>query len=134
MSSERRLLDASLNKNVALPNAATTANTTAIDLGQTLPFPITEKFYVNLVTTAATGANNKNITIRMQDSADNSSFANIAAIGAITLTDNNGGGYSASSTNVALPPTTRRYVRAQATGEANGGNASDGTLTVKFMF
>jgi hypothetical protein len=132
--SERRLQDASLQKTVALPNANSTANTGAVDLGQATPFPIQESFHVKLSSTVATGANNKNITIRIQDSADNTTFANIAAIGALTVTDANGGGYPAGSLTVSLPPATRRYLRAQATGEANGGNAADGTLTVDFLF
>lgn len=131
---ERRLQDDSLNKSVALPSGATTANTNVIDLGQATPFPITDSFHVKLSTTAATGANNKNITIKVQDSADNSSFANIAEIGSLVLTDNNAAGYSADDITVQLPPSTRRYVRAQATGEANGGNAADGTLSIDFLF
>lgn len=132
--SERRLTDESLTKNVTLPSGATTKNTTAIDLGQTTPFPVTEAFHVKLTSSTATGANNKNITIKVQDSADNSTFANIAAIGSLTVTDANGAGYSAGSLTVSLPPTTRRYIRGQATGEANGGNAADGTLTVTLLF
>jgi hypothetical protein len=132
--SERRLQDESLTKTVALPNAATTANTNSVDLGKALPFPITEAFHVKLSTEAATGANNKNITVRLQDSADNTTFANIAELGALTVTDANGAGYPVGTLTVQLPPDTRRYLRAQATGEANGGNASDGDLTVSFLF
>jgi hypothetical protein len=132
--SERRLQDASLTKTVALPNAATTANTNSVDLGKALPFPITEAFHVKISTEAATGANNKNITVKLQDSADNTTFANIAELGALTVTDANNAGYPAGSLTVQLPPDTRRYLRAQATGEANGGNASDGDLTVSFLF
>lgn len=132
--SERRLIDASLTETVALPSGATTANTAAIDLGQATPFPITESFHVKLSSGAATGANNKNITIKVQDSADNSTFANIASVGALTVTDANGAGYSAASLTVSLPPTTRRYIRGQATGEANGGNAADGSLVVRLLF
>jgi hypothetical protein len=131
---ERRFQDTALATNVALPNAATVKNTAGIDLGKTTPFPITEKFYVKLATGVATGANNKNITIKMQDSADNTTFANISAVGALTVTDANGGGYPAASLTVGLPPATRRYIRASATGEANGGNAADGTLTVTLLF
>jgi len=132
--SERRLQDASLASNVTLPNAATVKNTSGIDLGQATPFPITEAFHVKLSTSTANGANNKNITIRIQDSADNTTFTNIAEIGALTVTDANGAGYPAGSLTVSLPPATRRYVRGQATGEANGGNAANGTLTVSFLF
>lgn len=132
--SERRLQDASLTKTVALPSGATTANTNAVDLGKTLPFPITESFHVKLSTSEATGANNKNITVKLQDSADDSTYANIAELGALTVTDDNAAGYPVGTLTVQLPPDTRRYLRAQATGEANGGNAADGTLTVSFLF
>jgi hypothetical protein len=132
--SERRLLDAGLTKNVTLPNAATVKNTAGIDLGQTTPFPITEAFHVKVSTSVATGANNKNITVKIQDSADNSTFANIAALGALTVTDANGAGFPAGSLTVSLPASTRRYIRGSATGEANGGNAADGTLTVDLLF
>ena len=133
-ASERRLKDDALTFTAALPNGATTTNTAAVDLGQATPFPITESFFVKLSTTLGTGANNKNITIRVQDSADNTTFANIAAVGALTITDANAAGYAASAMNVSLPPQTRRYVRAQCTGEANGGNAANGTLTVELLF
>jgi hypothetical protein len=132
--SERRLQDASLSKNVALPTGAATANTTGIDLGQATPFPVTEAFHAKISTTAAAGANNKNIVIKLQDSADNSTFANIAALGALTVTDANGAGFPAGSLTVSLPPSTRRYVRGQATSEANGGASNNGTLTVDFLF
>jgi len=131
---ERRLLDASLNESVALPTGAATANTNSVDLGQATPFPITESFHVKLSTTVAAGANNKNITVRVQDSEDNTTFANIAAIGALTVTDANGAGFPVGTLTVSLPPSTRRYVRGQATSEANGGASNNGTLTVDFLF
>jgi hypothetical protein len=131
---ERRLLDASLKKTVALPTGAATANTNSVDLGQATPFPITEAFHVKISTSVAAGANNKNITVRVQDSADNETFANIAAVGALTVTDANGAGFPAGSLIVSLPPSTKRYVRAQATSEANGGASNNGALTVDFLF
>ena len=132
--SERRFKDASLTTNVALPNAANVKNTAGVDLGQTTPYPITESFHVKLSTSIATGANNKNITIKVQDSADNTTFANIAELGSLVVTDNNAAGFPVGTLTVSLPPDTARYIRAQATGEANGGNAADGTLTVELLF
>jgi len=122
-----------LTSNTALPNAANTVNTNGIDLGVTQLYPATEKVMLKVITGQSTGANSKNITLSVQDSADNSTFANIATLGA-TVIAGNAANYPSSVTNVALPPGTRRYVRVSATGEANGGNAADNNLTAQIVF
>jgi hypothetical protein len=133
---ERRLKDATFIKSAALPNAANTVNGGALDLGTATPFSVTEKLQLQISLTAANGANNKNINIRVQDSADNSSWANVAVFANPLLqsTDNNGAGHTANSVKVALPPTIRRYVRAVAVGEANGGDSSAGTFKAELLF
>ena len=118
----------------ALPNAANTANTNVVDLGNNSPYPITEHFNVKLSITAATGANNKNINIALQDSNEsNANFTNIAEL-ATWRNQNDDSTYAAANRTVTLPPATKRYVRATAVGETNGGDASDGTLTVQLLF
>ena len=131
--SERRIEDAELTKNVALPIGATTANTAALDLGKAKPFPLTEAFHVKLTTEQATGANSKNITVKMQDSADGTTFADIDEVAPLVVTEY-GGNYPAGEQTVQLPPSTRRYIRAQATGESNGGDPSAGVLTATPLF
>lgn len=130
----RGFKDATLSATTALPNAANTVNTAGIDLGSATPYPVTESFTAKVSTGAATGANNKNITVSFQDSADNTTFANISGTGTLVVTDDNGGGYAADSLEISLPPGTRRYVRASATGEANGGNAADANVTLDLLF
>lgn len=129
----RLIRDAGLSANVALPNAANTVNTAGVDLGATTPFPTTEGFQVRLTTDVATGANSKNINVIVQDSADNSTFANIAGMGSVPHTGN-AANHIATNTIFSLPPGTRRYVRGSATGEANGGDSSDGKLTIDLLF
>jgi len=34
---------------------------------------------------------------------------------------------------IALPPNVKRYIRATCTGEANGGDASDGTFKIEVL-
>lgn len=132
----REIKDASLKVTSAQPNAANTVNSNSIDLGATTPFPVTEEIQVRVSLTASTGANNKNVNIRLQDSADNSNFANIANCPnpAIINADNNGAGHSAQNVVFHLPPVTRRYIRAVALGEANGGNSADGTFSLELLF
>lgn len=132
----RNLQDAQLSVTANLPNAANTVNTSGIDLGSAVPYPITEQLTAQISHTAAPGANNKNINFRIMDSADNSTFANVAVLGNPILqsVDANGNGHSANSLTLALPPTIRRYIRCTAVGEANGGDSSAGTFTLKLLF
>lgn len=133
---ERRLRDAVLIVSGALPNAAATVNTNGVDLGSATPYPLTEACTVKILTTAGNGANNKNINIRIMDSADNGNWTNVAVIAnpVLRVTDNNGAGYAASNVTISLPPTIQRYVKATALGEANGGDASNGTFTLELLF
>jgi hypothetical protein len=116
-----------------MPNAANTVNTSGVDLGATTPYPITEHISVKISNTAATGANTKNVNIRLMDSADNSSFTNVAQTANPILRTTDSSGYPASNVIIALPPNIKRYIRATALGEANGGDASDGTFSLEVL-
>ncbi len=130
---QRRLLDANFIKNVAMPFAANTVNTNAMDLVQAVVYPVTQYVVLQVNTTQCTGANTKNINYNVQDSADNITFANIATLRAQVILGN-AANYPATSTNFALPPSTKQYVRVSALGEANGGDASDGVLNAQLLF
>ncbi len=135
MSQTSRLItDYALKVTATLPNAANTANTNGVDLGQTTPFPITEKINVRISHTAATSANTKNLNFRLMDSADNTTFTNVAQT-AIPILSTTGvsTSYSAANVIIALPPNVRRYIRATVIGEANGGDASDGTFSLEVL-
>ncbi len=132
----RNLQDAQLAATANLPNAANTVNASGIDLGAAAPYPIQEKLTAQISHTAAPGANNKNINFALQDSADNTAFANVSLIANPVLrsVDANNNGHSANSVTIALPPSIRRYIRCTATGELNGGDSSAGTFTLKLLF
>jgi hypothetical protein len=132
----RAIVDALTLVTSTLPNAANTVNSNGIDLGATTPYPLTESILVNVAIGVATGANNKNINIRIMDSADNSTFTNVAVIANPVLrsVDANDAGHSASNVSISLPPTIRRYVRATALGEADGGDSSDGSFYIKLLY
>jgi hypothetical protein len=129
--------DALLRVTVALPNAANTVNTNSIDLETVNTYPLTEDFQVRLSTaTAGNGLNNATINVRIQTSTDNSNWTNAATTAnpALTLTDNNNAGYNVTDTVFSLQPGAYRYIRAQATGTAGGGNAANANITLELRF
>ncbi len=141
----RILIDTNYVVNIALPNAANTVNTNNLNLLNATPFPTTETINVQVLTTQSTGANSKNINIVLQHTPANSdgtansaAWANIPQLAApLVVIAGNATNFPAYTDNngvVKLPPNTKQFIRAQATGEANGGNASDGTLTLQLLF
>lgn len=126
--------DAFTSKSVALPNAANTVNTNGIQLAQQAVRPYTEQIRVRISTTAATGANDKNITIVLQGSNEAAAnYTNITGISTIVINEASSA-YAATEREIALPPEANvLYIRASATGEANGGDASDGDLTIEVL-
>lgn len=132
----RALLDQNYIASAALPNAANTVNTSGLDLVQATPYPTTDRIDVQIVTTGGNGANSKNINFRLMGSTDNSSFTNIATFAnpLLQTVDNSGAGYNNANIIVKLPPSCPRYIRATALGEANGGDASNGSFVVQLLF
>lgn len=130
----RNITDAGVKVTFALPNAANTVNSNIIDLGSVTPYPVTENLLVRLSGTQSTGANSKNINYTFQHSADTnvSNFTNIAEL-ATKVVAGNAANFPAFTHNVALPPAVKQYIRVIATGEANGGNAADGTGTLQVL-
>lgn len=140
-TNDRQVLDANKIVTIALPNAANTVNTNAIDLEVATPYPTTETINVGILTNLCTAANSKNINIVLQETGanaagiDTANYANIVTLGApIKVVAGNATKYAATTTYVKLPPGCKRYIRAQATGEGDGGDSSDGTLTLELLF
>lgn len=130
----RAIKDADLLESVALGNNNSTTFTDAIDLGAATPFPVTEVITVQISTTAATGANNKNVNIVIQDSNvnTNANFTNVAAVAALVIPEV-GAAYAATTRNIALPPGVRQFIRLRCNTENAGGNATDGTATIRIL-
>jgi len=122
--------DATLTKSVALPNAANTANTGVITLPQPAQAPFTTDFTVVLSNTLATGANSKNVTYSVYGSSE-ANGANATLLRSFVVAGN-ATKHPVSTREINLDPeTNKRYIFGSATGEANGGDAADGTLTIK---
>lgn len=134
---QRELLDQNFIATALLPNAANTVNTSGLDLVQAVPYPTTDRVDVQILCTGTgVGANNKNINFRLQDSADNGNWTNVAIFAnpILQTVDNNNTFFNAANVIIKLAPNSQRYIRAVALGEANGGNASAGAFSIQILF
>lgn len=117
----------------AMPFAANTVNTNTIDLGQQGVRPFTQQFRVRLSNTVATGANSKNINYTLYGSNEANGANAVLQPGTYTVAGN-AANHAASNREISLPPyMDKSYIFACALGEANGGNAGDGTFTLEVI-
>lgn len=124
--------DALLKKTAAMPNAANTVNTNTIALPQQAVRPFNTNFRVRLYNTVATGANSKNIHYRLY-ATNESNGANATLVQNFTVAGN-AANHAASERELYLPPELdKSYIYASALGEANGGDASDGTFGIEIV-
>jgi len=128
----RRLADANLTKTKALPAAAAANASNSIDLGQTTLGPNADYMEV-LIEIEATPAlvDDKTITLTVKDSADDSTFTAIPSLATLVQTGAASAGAVAASRRIKLPPSTRRYIRLDATVLTAGGDNTAKSYTLK---
>jgi hypothetical protein len=142
-TNQRNVIDANFVVTVAMPAAAASANTNALDLGDSVsgvPYVTTETINVGVLTSASNNGNSNTATLILQDAKANTdgtpnsaSWANITTLGAVNVTS--GASSTAATSNVyKLPPGTRRFIRAQATNPSGSVSLADSTLTLQIMF
>lgn len=121
---------------VALAAADSSANTTALDLGGSTSFG---QAYDNLQLRVAIDAlpnltnSSYSVTVTVQDSADNSSFATVAGLGNLTVAGVSTTGATASSIQIPIPSHTRRYVRINVASPASGGDHTAAYASVETL-
>ena len=120
---------------IALPASASTSIVTAsIDLNAVGPFTAPCELEISAPALGATPLpNGETMIYDVQDSADDSTFADVASA-LITQTGAGGAGDAAEVERYRLPSTIRRYVLVQATSSGSAGDASGSNLTVKLLF
>jgi hypothetical protein len=117
----RVLIDNDKRVTRALPAQNTNVSSTAIDFG-TPPAPEAMELRVSVPATPSL-ANGQTITVTFQDSADNATFAAIPELAALVITGTGGGG-PATSRDVNLPASARRYVRVNIAASATAGDST----------
>jgi hypothetical protein len=138
--------NAYVSPNVAGPTTTGSVNTNALNLLNATPYPVTETINVTAIVGVqgtANTANSKNVNVILQHTtantdgtANSGNWVNIATLGPqVIVTDNAAAGWAAQGNiTYKLPPTCNQFIRAQFTGEANGGNASSANCLVLLAF
>jgi len=118
----------------ALPAANANNNTSAFDLGDAAPGASTNviEARVNLPATPSL-ADGQTITLTLQDSADNSSFAAVAGVATLVATGAGGAGSAALERQIKLPATVRRYIRLNQAASATAGNNTAVSSTLSLV-
>jgi hypothetical protein len=132
---DRILVDAGKVATGTLPASTSTSNTTVIDLQNITPFPTTETIIVGVAYTASANGNTSasNGTIVLMDSADNTTFTNIATLGTVPIVLSGASVVAAAAYEYKLPPGCRRYIKASSI-KADSANLADSVLTLQLQF
>ena len=126
----RNLRDAAFTKTKALP-AAATAYTDSLDLGQDKVQSL-EQVELEIAVPALVEA--KTVTVSVQDSADDSTFAAVDPAITTVITGGTGGGAAAKTVRFRLPSQTRRYVRLSLVVLTGGGDNTGVSATLSALF
>jgi hypothetical protein len=134
MSSQRNRKDAALSVSKALPAAAANNDSDSIDLEQVYGGRIENVELEISVPALPALVEAKTVTITIQDSADDSSFAAVTGLATFVITGAVGNGAAAVSRRIKLPPITRRYVRWNQAVLTGGGDNTGVSVTGALVF
>ena len=117
--------DAKLIKETALPAAGASASSEIIDA-----FAAVRNAEIALEIPKLTNlASGKKATVKIQESADGSTFADAPWAASLSVAGASGGG-AQSELRIGIPSTAKRFLKAVASVEADGGN----NTAAKFVF
>jgi hypothetical protein len=133
MATKRAIKDALFVKAKALPAANANNNTATFDLGAGGYAP--EEIEVEIAIPAlASLADDKLVTIKVQDSADDSSYATVDPLIQTTVVGAGGVGASAKTIRLRLPANVRRYVQFNQAVDNGGGTLTASSVTYSLLF
>jgi hypothetical protein len=130
-----KIRDTNLKKTKALPAAAATNYSDAIDLLDSAPGIKTRNAEIEVVLPATPSlVDAKTVTLTLQDSADGSSFAAIPTLATIVATGASGAGAGAITRLFKLPETVRRYIRLKQDVLTAGGDNTAISTTLSVVY
>lgn len=130
----RNVRDNDFRQETTLPAAAANKNTGSLDLGQATMGSMEEIEFEIAVEALPALVDTKVVTIKVQDSADNVTFADTDPLIRTTLTGAGGAGAAAKTLRFRLPSTTRRYVSLNIAVETGGGDNTAKKVVLSALF
>lgn len=128
-----KVADKSMERVKALPAANASAVTDSVDLGAAEVGPVGANLDVVIEVEATTTlVDTYAISLTLEDSADNSTFAPVVGGPTYTVIGVTGNGSAAASFRGYLPPNTRRYLRAKAAIPTSAGSNIAKNFALKF--
>jgi hypothetical protein len=122
----RNLVDAQFVQTASVP---TTLATTALNLGVAAPFPATQYVTYQVSSSAVSfGGTQLTASFITQDSADNVSFTNVSALGALNASTATSP-LAAQALTYMLPPNVRQYVRVSGSFTSGSSGIANANLT-----
>ncbi|HQL22629.1 MAG TPA: hypothetical protein PLY49_12855 [Opitutaceae bacterium] len=127
--------DVALTVTKACPAAGANHNTATLDLKSTTAGAFADSVEVEIVIPALPSlAEGKTLTVKLQDSADDSTYADIPELAAIVVTGAASAAGSAAATRVIrLPSSAKRYLQANLAVATAGGDNTAKSVTVSLL-
>ncbi len=130
----RTIQDSSLQITRVCPAQNTDADSASLDLGSVALFPTNEELSLEVAIPATdTLASGQTITVTIEDSADDSTFAAIDELATVVATGIGGDTSAAVTKYLKLPDATRQYLRINVACSATSGDVTDTTVTASIL-
>ncbi len=130
----RNIRDARKTVTKALPAAGASHNTPTIDMEQVVGGILENVAFEIAIPATPNLAESKKITVTVQDSANDSSYAATDPVIMTTVTGAAAAaGGAAKTVRFRLPPAARRYIQLNLAVEANGGDNTGVDVTFRLL-
>lgn len=126
--------DASLVITKACPAAGANHNSGTIDLQQAGSAVLDQVEIEIAIPALPSLAADKTLTVKLQDSADDTTYADIEELASVVVTGVSTNGSAAKTVSVRLPSSVKRYVQANLAVAASGGDNTAKSVTLTPLF
>lgn len=125
--------DAALTVTKACPAAGANVNTATIDTGASGDASLANAVVEIAIPALPSLADTKTVTVKLQDSSDDTTYADIAELASVVVTGSGVAGSAAKTAVVRLPPGARRYLQANIAVAASGGDNTAKSVTLSLL-